>query len=574
MKKNYVYTVKAVGFTKTENGGFITVEDQNQKTYTVKALPFQVNEGGPRTSEVKVYVKDIDAFGRYNLCQDYKWLLETTFIEDEELYKNHDFLIQSIEYNTEKDKYYLHLRDMKYGLSHRFYINNPGNFTEGQIIKLYVEGIKENPINNTCSLALTAYKRPRIQKFALPNNTTDDTFEAENENIEYKSSIVFRAGIAEPAIDEQIKEIVKTIAGFINGNGGTLYIGVTDTLKRCGIEGDFAYLNSSSVDRYNGQYKLNVDGYENKIRNAVCALLNSSAGNLLHFSTNTRNSKTIMTININKGDYPILFNSTLLYQRQGNSTRLLRNDDFIRFVMTRTSAVDFMENIYKNYNTFNDVSSEDRSVTATETEAEDKCPDLRNHDIWHTLQLYTGGRWALDNVKKDEWGEPSYSIDIEKYHKQECYRLLFIYDKCVDVVGINKKEMKSDNAWINNKQKWSMAERKSGWAYNPLQGIICAHKRDMLAVFYKRKGESYIKVINIEDFKTHYILGNQGNYVMPKDGAEECQIFHIPNQYYDRIYKLNKPINAEGFMLKSDKYQYVINDLKSIIAELHDIIVE
>ena len=119
-----------------------------------------------------------------------------------------------------------------------------------------------------------------------------------------------------------------------------------------------------------------------------------------------------------------------------------------------------------------------------------------------------------------------------------------------------------------------MAERKSGWAYNPLQGIICAHKRDMLAIFYKRKGESYIKVINIEDFKTHYILGNQGNYVMPKDDVEECQIFHIPNQYYDRIYKLNKPINAEGFMLKSDKYQYVINDLKSIIAELHDIIVE
>ena len=96
----------------------------------------------------------------------------------------------------------------------------------------------------------------------------------------------------------------------------------------------------------------------------------------------------------------------------------------------------------------------------------------------------------------------------------------------------------------------------------------------MLAVFYKRNGVSYTKVINIEDFNIHQNLGNQGNFVMPKSGVEECQIFHIPNQYYDRIYKLNKPINAEGFMLKGDKYQYVINDLKTIIAELHDTIVE
>ena len=62
-----------------------------------------------------------------------------------------------------------------------------------------------------------------------------------------------------------IKSQSETIAGFLNNNGGNLYLGVNDNGFAVGIEHDLQYLNSSTTDYYT--YEPSLDHYQLKIRN-------------------------------------------------------------------------------------------------------------------------------------------------------------------------------------------------------------------------------------------------------------------------------------------------------------------
>jgi predicted HTH transcriptional regulator len=64
----------------------------------------------------------------------------------------------------------------------------------------------------------------------------------EDENLEFKSSARwdYREGQANKTLEVVI---VKTIAGFLNGNGGILVIGVNDDGEVLGLEPDYKTLN-------------------------------------------------------------------------------------------------------------------------------------------------------------------------------------------------------------------------------------------------------------------------------------------------------------------------------------------
>ena len=118
-------------------------------------------------------------------------------------------------------------------------------------------------------------------------------------------------------IDEQIKTSMKTIAGFMNKDGGTLYLGVNDAGMVCGIESDFKYLNTSDTDKY--KYHQNQDGYELKIRESIKQhLTNASLGNLVTLEFKQEGDKTYCVVTVKQSKYPVFYNGTKLYQRMGN----------------------------------------------------------------------------------------------------------------------------------------------------------------------------------------------------------------------------------------------------------------
>lgn len=60
--------------------------------------------------------------------------------------------------------------------------------------------------------------------------------------VEFKSSIFFAPYTSNIS---QVEKIAQTLAAFMNTQGGTLYLGVTDTGRVCGIEGDLAALKAN-----------------------------------------------------------------------------------------------------------------------------------------------------------------------------------------------------------------------------------------------------------------------------------------------------------------------------------------
>lgn len=109
----------------------------------------------------------------------------------------------------------------------------------------------------------------------------------EDQKTEFKTSIFYSPdkALTEPGIN-QMATIAKTMAAFMNTNGGILYIGVKDSGEPIGIYQDLVVLKSQrekivlKTPQFNDEkyeYFPNPDHYELKIRNIVKALLSPNA---------------------------------------------------------------------------------------------------------------------------------------------------------------------------------------------------------------------------------------------------------------------------------------------------------
>ena len=73
--------------------------------------------------------------------------------------------------------------------------------------------------------------------------------EGEGEELEFKSSL--RWDFKEGSVNKKLEEVVvKTIAAFSNGQGGTLLIGVDDDGQVIGLEGDYHALGGADRDKF------------------------------------------------------------------------------------------------------------------------------------------------------------------------------------------------------------------------------------------------------------------------------------------------------------------------------------
>lgn len=589
------YELTATRFEQTDWGGWIFLTDGKGSEYSVKAWPYQIEEGGPRTSSIKVFVKSWDSLrNRPILWQDRYSLLKETFEGDDRLHRNAKFRVVRID-----DDKTLTIQDEYYGLTHTYKTHNAKQYSEGQTITLYVDTIHV-PKSGSAYLKLEeARSRERVHNNGILFTTRDvvltetsvekksvDEFPCEGDFVELKTSIVFDPETSQPNIDKQLSKIVRSIAAFINGKGGTIYIGVTDKGVRCGIENDLPYLNSGSTeqDTFSGQYKTDVDHYELKIRHMVLRRLGAYAGSLISVTHDVKNGKTVVKVAIEQGKNVVYFNGESVFQRQGNRIQQLRGHEISNFVLYRNS-----EELYENLKSAQSKvkvedesevqesqisSAESKRKTRVSARQSDNHDDLKNHSLWHTLKLYDGG-WAVDNNTHPDLGDAITSIDIEQYHSVERYRLLLIYEKTgnVDVLPINlKKELggeDKENKWLN-KKGYSIS--KYDWSGDNAPKLVCAHKRDILAVIYKVNDKTYVKTVLVENFNLHNNF-SAGNFVVPNKGAgiTEQYVYLIPQRYYEQIYKLNKPISYEGIDITNPRYQYFINNLDNILYEEHNV---
>jgi hypothetical protein len=87
----------------------------------------------------------------------------------------------------------------------------------------------------------------------------------ESANLEFKSS--FRWDLRENKLNRALEAVVlKTLAGYMNGNGGTLLIGVADDGSVTGLEHDYTTLK-----------KPDRDGFEQVLMTAIATKLGGDA---------------------------------------------------------------------------------------------------------------------------------------------------------------------------------------------------------------------------------------------------------------------------------------------------------
>ena len=151
--------------------------------------------------------------------------------------------------------------------------------------------------------------------------------DGENKRVEFKSSL--RWDMDEGKVNKVLEDVVvKTIAGFLNTEGGTLLIGVDNTGGAIGLAGDYGTLNGQSRD-----------AFELHLQQIVARDLGEAlSASYLTVNFHKIDGEDICQITVDPSDQPVYVensNQALFYVRNGNLTRALPVDETVRYVQHR-----------------------------------------------------------------------------------------------------------------------------------------------------------------------------------------------------------------------------------------------
>jgi len=160
----------------------------------------------------------------------------------------------------------------------------------------------------------------------------------ESEQIEFKSSLHHPYGPPSPDLqrlppqqaEKEVKKILhkavtKTIAAFLNTNGGTLLVGVDDSGGVLGIEPDFGYLS---------QGKQHADGWMLSLREAIINALEREVWSAIHASLVRHEGQTVAVVHCPpraSGTWHREDGAERFYIRASNATEELTGRNLVRY---------------------------------------------------------------------------------------------------------------------------------------------------------------------------------------------------------------------------------------------------
>jgi predicted HTH transcriptional regulator len=144
--------------------------------------------------------------------------------------------------------------------------------------------------------------------------------------VEFKASL--RWDLQERRVNKTLERVVaKTVAGFLNGRGGTLLLGVDDAGGIPGLAADYATL--TRPDR---------DGFERHLMQSLTAALGGAARRFTAAAFVEVDGADVCVLTIHPADAPVYLkdgNEARLYLRTGNATTPLPLDEAVQYVRSR-----------------------------------------------------------------------------------------------------------------------------------------------------------------------------------------------------------------------------------------------
>jgi very-short-patch-repair endonuclease len=155
--------------------------------------------------------------------------------------------------------------------------------------------------------------------------------ERESSNIELKSSFRYDMKNRQPNPKLLEKVIAKTIAAFMNSEGGTLFIGVDDEGYPVGLQNDYGTLKKQSSDGFEIEVRQSIDKYTKN---------NKLANECLKFMFHSIEEKEICEVVIKPSTRPIFIydeggKQQECYVRVGNSSKPYTLDEFYEYSRRR-----------------------------------------------------------------------------------------------------------------------------------------------------------------------------------------------------------------------------------------------
>jgi hypothetical protein len=145
----------------------------------------------------------------------------------------------------------------------------------------------------------------------------------ENGKVEFKSSL--RHDYRQVKTDKNLEHVIlKSIAGFLNGKGGTLLIGVNDYGEILGLENDYWSLK-----------KKTKDGFEQRLMLIISNAFGKDICSKIQVSFHTINDKEICSLFIEHSKRPVYFkdnNQTIFFLRTGNVTNPLSTSETVEYL--------------------------------------------------------------------------------------------------------------------------------------------------------------------------------------------------------------------------------------------------
>jgi hypothetical protein len=168
--------------------------------------------------------------------------------------------------------------------------------------------------------AINSYMEQLITESEIIVHTLEDLLlSGESASLEYKSSLRWDIKLQAMNPDILQKVIFKTIAGFLNVEGGTLLIGVADDGTVLGVEHDLKP-KPQTMDR------ADRDAFGLLFQNALLRYLAIEFNPYIHLSFKEHNAHTVAIVEVDRSPKPVYLKdkgSIEFYIRAGVTTRML-----------------------------------------------------------------------------------------------------------------------------------------------------------------------------------------------------------------------------------------------------------
>jgi len=159
---------------------------------------------------------------------------------------------------------------------------------------------------------------------ATPPVATKELIAAgESATLEFKSSL--RWDVREQKVNKALQKVIaKTVAGFLNNDGGVLLIGIADDGAVLGIENDIASIN-----------RKDLDGFQQVLFETLGTFLGESVASYVDVAFENLDGPTVCRLNVETSQHPVYVSdgpSKEFYIRFGSSTRPLDIEEAQKYI--------------------------------------------------------------------------------------------------------------------------------------------------------------------------------------------------------------------------------------------------